>query len=308
MAYVASMVMPIFAIIAMGRMAIWFRVLHPDGLAALNGFAYWIALPALLFGSIAAMQTSGWLEIAWIYLLACILMYAVALLAAKLILGGPLARTAVFALNATYGNVIFLGTPVVSAVFGPDGVSLILAIIAFHSGILLPIAAVLIEISTHRNGGVLVVIRNTAGGLVRNPIIVSIFLGFVWRATGLSLPGPIQQLVALLGHAAAPLALFCLGASLPPLARESPVMHEAVFATILKLAILPVVVGTLARMAGLSGLPWTVAVVTAAMPTGANAFLLARRASAFAEASASTVVIATVMSVLTLSGLLVWIR
>jgi predicted permease len=85
-------------------------------------------------------------------------------------------------------------------------------------------------------------------------------------------------------------------------------MHEAVCATILKLVVLPIVVGTLARMAGLSGLPWTVAVVTAAMPTGANAFLLARRASAFAEASASTVVLATAMSVLTISGLLVWIR
>jgi predicted permease len=64
---------------------------------------------------------------------------------------------------------------------------------------------VLIEISTHRNGGVLVVIRNTATGLVRNPIIVAIFLGFVSRATGMSLPNPIQQLLALLGHAAAPL-------------------------------------------------------------------------------------------------------
>jgi predicted permease len=52
----------------------------------------------------------------------------------------------VFALNATYGNVIYLGTPLVSAAFGPPGLSLILTIIAVHSGVLLPLAAVLIEI------------------------------------------------------------------------------------------------------------------------------------------------------------------
>lgn len=307
MGYIASLVAPIFAIIVMGRASIWLRIPDPAGLAALNGFAFWVALPALLFGSVAEIATSGWLDIAGIYLAAAILMYCAALLAGYLTLGGSLDRNATFALNATYGNVIFLGTPVVSAVFGAKGVALILPIIAFHSGILLPIAAILIEVGTRRQGGVGVVIKNTALALCRNPIIISIALGFIWRAAGISIPIPLKQLLTLLGSAAAPLALFCLGASIPPLASGSPVMREAVFATMLKLVGLPVLVGVMARMAGLSGLPWTIAVVTAAMPTGANAFLLARKATAFAEASAATVVVATSISILTITGLLDWI-
>jgi predicted permease len=308
MAYIAGLVVPIFAVIALGRAAIWLRILNPGGLAGLNGFAFWVALPALLFGSVAELATAGWLQIAVLYLAASIALYAVALAIGHLMLGGGLSRTAVFALNSTYGNVIFLGIPVVSAVFGAKGVALILPIIAFHSGVLLPVAAVLVEIGTPRPGGVYGVLKNTAAALLRNPIILAIALGFAWRAAGIPVPGPLRQLLALLGNAAAPLALFCLGASLPPLARNSPVMREAVLATSLKLLVLPLCVGTLARMAGLSGLPWTIAVITAAMPTGANAFLLARKATDFAEASAATVVLSTALSVATITGLITWIR
>jgi malonate transporter and related proteins len=64
----------------------------------------------------------------------------------------------------------------------------------------------------------------------------------------------------------------------------------------------------LAYAAGLSGLPLTIAVIAAAMPTGANAFLLSRRAAGFVQASASAVVVTTVLSVATLSSLLLWMH
>jgi malonate transporter and related proteins len=305
MLHIIGLITPLFAIIAMGRTAISLKFLDPAGLAVLNGFTYWVALPALLFGSIAEVQAPHLMDVAGIYLVCCILVFAISAVAG-LLLGASLDRTAVFGLNATYGNVIFLGTPLVSAVFGPQGVSLIMAIIALHSGVLLPLAAVLIEVGAGRQGGASAVVRNTVAGLLRNPIMWSIFLGLLWRLTGLNVPAPLHQVLMLLGNAAAPLALFCLGGSLPAISGEPAIMREAVLATIVKLTILPVCVGTVSWMMGLSGLPWRVAVVTAAMPTGANAFLLARRATAFAETSASTVVVATAASVITITELLNW--
>lgn len=44
-------------------------------------------------------------------------------------------------------------------------------------------------------------------------------------------------------------------------------------------------------------------VVTAALPTGANAFLLAHRSGAMMEVSAATVVVATIVSVATLTAI-----
>jgi malonate transporter len=308
MLQIAGLVLPIFAVIAFGRLAISRKLLSPDGLAALNGFAYWVALPALLFGSVAESHAPKVMDGAEIYLFCCLVIFAAAMLVNRLLLGGSLAKSAVFGLNATYGNVIFLGTPVVAAVFGPDGVAQILAIIALHSGILLPLAAILIEVGSGREGGTRAVIRRTAAGLVRNPIIMSILLGFAWRATGFPVPGPIHNLFAVLGPAAAPLALFCLGASLPPVVTDAAIMREATAATALKLTALPLSVGWVGLHMGLTGIPWRVAVVTAAMPTGANAFLLARRTTSFAETSASTVVFTTIVSVISITGLLTWIH
>jgi predicted permease len=308
MEQVAGLIAPVFAIIALGHFAkgrLW-----PDeaGLAALTGFAFWIALPALLFGSIAETKSTGLFNVAGIYLIACLIVYGASMLASYLLFGGSIAQHAVFGLNATYGNVIYLGTPIVAAMFGPPGVALILAIIAFHSGVLLPLAACLIEVGSPRQGGVRAVLLRSAAGLARHPIVMAIFLGFAWQATRLPLPGPLHTLLGMLGQAATPLALFNLGASLPALSRDHVAVREAVTTTAIKLVCLPLCVGGLTWVAGLDGLPMQVAVVTASMPTGANAFMLARRATSFAAASATTVVITTAVSVVTLTGLLVLLR
>ena len=154
MLQIVGLVVPIFAVILLGRLAVSRHILTPEGLEALNGFAYWLALPALLFGSIAESQSLEVIGIAGIYLACCIFVFAATMVLGWLVLDGSLAKSAVFGLNATYGNVIFLGTPLVAAFFGPQGVAQILAIIAFHSGVLLPLAAVFIELGSGRQGGV----------------------------------------------------------------------------------------------------------------------------------------------------------
>jgi predicted permease len=118
----------------------------------------------------------------------------------------------------------------------------------------------------------------------------------------------VHDLVTMLGRAATPLALFNLGASLPPLGGGRSTIRDAALTSVIKLTILPICVGMLAHLAGLKGLPWQVAVVTAAMPTGANAFMLARNTTSFSEVSASTVVMTTILSLVTITGILTWMH
>lgn len=75
-------------------------------------------------------------------------------------------------------------------------------------------------------------------GILKNPVNLAMALGLVWRLAGIPLPSPAHQFLDLLGRAVAPLALFCLGATLPPVSRG--VMTEEIWATILKLFVLPV--------------------------------------------------------------------
>jgi predicted permease len=70
---------------------------------------------------------------------------------------------------------------------------------------------------------------------------------------------------------------------------------------------MPALVALFAHLVGVHGVAFSVVVVAAAMPTGANAFLLARRFETMMEASASTVVISTGLSMVTLAVLLGWL-
>jgi predicted permease len=73
---------------------------------------------------------------------------------------------------------------------------------------------------------------------------------------------------------------------------------------LLKLVALPAFVWVIGLVMGLSPVGLAVAVIAAAMPTGANAFLLARRYATGTDASGAAVLVSTVLSIMTLSALL----
>jgi malonate transporter and related proteins len=302
---VIGLLLPIFALIALGYVAVRQKWIDTPGIRGINDFTVRFAFPALLFGSIVNATELDTFGIAGIYLVGCLAVYGLAFLIACLALHAHFAHGAAFALNATYGNAAYAGMPIIATMFGAPGVSQIVPIIALHTGVLLPLATILIEIGAH-NDGTSAVFRGCARRLARNPIVMSIVFGFLWRAANLPFAFPVSDAVTLLSKAAPPLALFCVGASLPTVAGGS--VKEAVLAAVLKLGVLPLSIWFLAVLAGVSGLPLKVALVTAAMPTGVNAFLVAQRAGPFAETSARVVVVSLIVSLPVLSGLLIGLR
>jgi malonate transporter len=286
---------------------VWAEFFDTASISSLNKFAYWIALPSLLFNAIATSPAAGVVGVSAVYLSGCLHVCGLAMLAGRIWLVDTWADAAVFGLNGTYGNVIYLGTPVVLSVFGPSGLPPVVAIIALHTGVLLPLTAVIVECSSAGTGRSGMVLGKTLLGLCRNPVLIAILAGLAWRSSGLPLAHPLQVLLSTLGTTTAPLALFCLGASLPSL-RDLAVVREAMLTASMKLLALPACIGVLSWLAGIGGLPWKVAVATAAMPTGANVFLLARNAAKYAEGSAATVVVTTSLSLLTSAAILASIR
>jgi malonate transporter len=301
-----TIVAPIFALIAIGRFSSAIGLLDPPALRGLTDFVFFFAMPALLFGSIAEGPPFDILGVAGVYFSACLIIFGVGVGLAR-ILGLGMANAAMLGLNSSYGNTVMMGIPIIAAAFGREALPPLLAIIALHSAILLPLAGALVEMGIAGRSHPLDMLRTTVLGALRNPIIVSIIIGFLWRGVGLSVPAPLHALLQMLGAAGPPLALACLGASLPGFTR-SAIGAEAAIGSLLKLAGLPALVWLIGHFAHLSGLPLAVAVVTGGMPTGANAFLLARRAETLLRISASTVLITTLLALLTVSALLAFLR
>lgn len=302
-----GIVAPVFALIGMGAAAVRLRLLDAAALKGMNDFVFYLAMPSLLFRSMVTAPPLRLLDVAGSFIVGAFALFLVAVVLSRTLFRARLATSAVFALNAVFGNTVMLGVPIVDSAFGAEGVAYLLAVVAFHSGLLLPLATVLIEADSGHGRSPLGVLRATLPGLVRNPVVVCIAAALSWRATGLGLAAPVERLLLLLGAAGPPLALFCLGASLPkPQGLKG--LGEIALASLLKLVLMPALVAGLAWLAGVRGTAFAVVVLAAGMPTGANAFLLARRFGTMMEASASTVVASTALSLLSLTALLGWLR
>ncbi len=303
MGAIAGIVAPIFALIGLGAAARYWRWIDPAGQRGINDLTFYLLIPALLFSAVAEAQVIAGLDVAVVYFSCCLTVFAAGLLLARRVLQARLDQATVIGLNCAYGNTVMLGLPIVSAAFGPQGVAILLPIIALHSAVLLPLATVLIEAGGVQDGHPVMKAIRTLPSLGRNPVIVAIVVALLWRVIGVPVPVPLHRLTTLLAAAGPALALFSLGASLPGFAMQGS-LRETGIATVLKLAIFPLLVWVVARVVGLGPVPIAVAVLTAGAPTGANAFFLARRTGTLASESAGTVVVSTALSVLTLTALL----
>ncbi len=304
---VFGIIAPVFTLIVMGAAAVRTKLLDGAAVRGMSDFVFYLALPSLLFSSVAGAPPLRLADVAGAFLAAALVMFAIAVGLSRTALRASLGQAGMFALNAVFGNTVMLGIPIVHAAYGENGVAYLLAIIAFHSAVLLPLTTVLIEADNAAGRGALRTLLASLPGLVRNPVVVAIGLAFAWRATGWAVPTPLHRLLALLGAGGPALALFCLGASLPR-SVEWSAASEIVLGSVLKLIALPALAALFAYVFGLTGHAFAVVVIAAALPTGANAFLLARRFSTMMEASAGTVVVSTVSSLITLTALLAWLR
>jgi malonate transporter and related proteins len=300
----ATVILPVFGLIAIGRLLVRFRFVDAAGTKGLTGLIFWVLLPALLFLSLVGNAAPAGLAVVGTYFGVAVPVFALSVLVGLLVLRLPLAQAAVLALNAAYGNTVLLGIPIVGAVWGGAGLATLLSIVAAHSLILLPAATVLVELDRGEDRpGLARLVAGAVAASLRNPIICAILAALLWRWLGLPVPEALRRCLELLAQAAPALSLICLGASLPAL-RPASVGRPVVLAVVVKLAVLPLLMALAVRIAAIPAPTATVLILTAALPTGANAFLLAHRAGAMMEDSATTVVVATTLAAVTLTAIL----
>ncbi|MCU0889703.1 MAG: AEC family transporter [Rubritepida sp.] len=231
-----EVVAPIFALIFAGWLTAARGWIGREGFAGLNLFAFSLAAPALLFASgTAGHAVAGGAALA--FFAGCALLYAAVLWAARRA-GVPLAEAGAMALNTTFGNTVMMGIPLILAAYGREGLSVLVAILALHSAALLGTATVVAEVARSSGASARRVLRNTLLGVLRNPIVMAVLLALVWSTLAWPVPGPARRTLELLGAAAPPVSLFCLGASLTGFAARG-LWARTGWTVALKLAAMP---------------------------------------------------------------------
>jgi predicted permease len=137
--------------------------------------------------------------------------------------------------------------------------------------------------------------------MFRNALMIGLALGFAVNLGGVPLPGPVRAGVGMMADAALPAALFGLGGVLSRY-RLRASLAEAGMIAALSLLLHPAITWALAQAFALPQAFERAAVVTAAMAPGVNAYVFASLYSRGQAQAASAVLLATALSVLTVSG------
>jgi predicted permease len=266
---------------------------------ALAKFVFAVAVPALLFRLMADMSrlppVDARLLIAFFG--GCLIVFALgrALGAWLFRLNGV--QQSVFALGGIFANNVLLGLPIIKATLGDAAMPSVALVLVFNSLTLWTLVTVSVEWARHgdlsaRGFG------RTTWNVVTNPVVSSVLVGAAFGLTGLQLPTLIDAPLALLGQSAVPLSLIVLGMGLAEYGIRAG-WREAMAITGLKLVAQPLAVWTLAWALGLPLLETQAIVLLAALAVGVNVYLMAREFDAMQAPVATSMVLSTALSSLT---------
>jgi len=304
---VIDVVVPVFGLIGAGYLLGRTPLLSEEGLRGLTNFVFYVAIPALLFRTLARGLPEGALDfgVVYAYFGGAAAVYAIAMPLARVVFGITFVEQALFGMGAVFSNTVMLGLPLVYTAFGDAGIAPITLIIGFHSVLLIGTATILVEAGQGKGANVGTVLLAVGKSLVKNPVILALAVGAGWSVLRLPVPEVLDRFITLLSGAAAPCALAALGASLT-MFKLGGDLRESLALTLFKLAAHPAAVWLLATYVFPLDPTWrAVAVVVAALPVGANVFVLAQSYNIYVARAASAILISTILSVFTVSLLMV---
>lgn len=303
---IINVALPVFAIMAAGYLCGRFRLLGLDSTKALNGFVYYMALPALFLVSMARAPVAEIFNGPYLATLigAQLAVFGLAVIVATFAFPGRLGSLGQHGLAAMFSNTGYMGIPLLITAFGEMGAMPAIIATVINGAIVMAFGIAILELDKSENTHPLAIAKDVALGVVKSPLVMAAVAGIAVSALGWTLPTPIETFLNLTGAAAAPTALFAMGLFLVGQSLRSG-LKEVGWVVGLKLVVHPLITWWLAtEVLNLSPLYAASAVVLASLPTGGLVFLLSERYDVYKERSAGIILLSTVMSVVTVSAIL----
>ncbi len=297
-----NVVLPVFAIILTGYACGRFGVLGAASSEAINKFVYFVALPVLLFFSMARVdpeQIFNW-PFLGAFAAGSVITTVVAIFFARWIFRTKLSEQSMFGMVSIFGNTGYMGIPLCIVAFGDAGALPAIVATVFQTVVMIPFYAVLIEADLRGEKGL-----NAAWGvtksLARNPLMVSSVAGISWSFTGFDLPVSVQTFCSILSAAAGPSALFSIGLFMV----GKPLFYgfrEISALSIFKLLIHPAVTYVFfIYVFDVDPLWKAVGILMAALPAGALCFVVAQNYNVYVQRTSAAILFSTLVAVITLS-------
>ncbi|MBN8944680.1 MAG: AEC family transporter [Rhizobiales bacterium] len=320
MIQVLNLAMPFFGLIALGfftaRFKAWRGTLIPEsGLAWMNFFLIYVALPALFYRILAQTPLEKLNNVPFVAgtTLATLTVFILGFGYVVWRSDGNMRFATIAGLSAAYGNIGYMGPGLALSTIGPDAAVPVALIFCFDNILLFSLAPLLMALSGGRRRSIGSVLRETVTKIVTHPFILATVIGVASAVVKFEPPEMLDRLLVFLQSAAAPVALFTLGVTVA-LRMESFAALGRVAASIspiltLKLIVHPVLVILLLSVLGHFEPYWIfTAALMACLPPALNVFIIARQYDTWVEEASNAVLLGTVISVVTLTSVLYLVK
>jgi len=303
--YIINTLAPVFLVIAVGvglRKAGFFS---SEFVSSLNRLVYWVGLPCLLFyktaGATYDYAAAG--NTFLVVLAGTVGCIAAGYIAAFLMrLRGMNAGALV---QGTFrGNLVYVGLSVIIYSFsnssGFDAAKMeTIAVVVL--ALMIPIynisAVVILLAGQHRLDRY--VPGKILGQIITNPLILACVSGIIYSAIFSQLPMAVDRFCSAIGQMSLPLALLSIGATLAE-GKISSRLIPALTASVIKLAVAPLVGLLVASLLSLGAGEMRIALILLACPTAVASYVMADQFGTAGRLAATIVVLTTILSMLSL--------
>lgn len=299
-----QVVLPVFLVIGGGFLAARQQILARDHFDGLMRFVQQIAIPCLLFRAVSQLDLGAVFDwrLLFSFYSAATISFVLGVTGARVIFKRRPGEAVAIGFGALFSNSVLLGLPIMERAFGTAALAPNFAIVAVHAPFCYLLGITVMEFSRADGRSMAATTRVVVNTMFRNAISVGLALGLFVNLIGVATPEVMAAALDMLGRAALPAALFALGGILVRYKLRSNIA-EAGMVSLLSLVVHPAITWFL--VGPVFDLPLGYvqsAVMTAAMGPGVNAFIFATMYDRAKDTAASSVLLATAMSVLTASA------
>jgi predicted permease len=310
MADIAGLVLPFFGLIFLGYLTARF-VEHPgEAMGWLNTFIVYLALPALFFKLVSRTPVEDLTRADFILTSVgtTYVVFSLIFLIGRFFRRSTIAEATIQGFAGAYGNIGYMGPGLALLAFGEAAAVPVALIFCFENAAHFTVAPAMMAVAGGGKQRPLSLVLGIARRIALHPFILSTFAGVAAAFLAFEPLAPVQRLIDYLAQAAAPCALFAMGVTLAlrPLKR---IPVEIGYVVPAKLVLHPVLMYLALSITGAHDPVWMqTAVLLAALPTATNVFVIGHQYGVWQERASATILITTLFSVATVTGLLYLMR
>jgi malonate transporter len=302
---ILNLALPFFGVIFIGFACGKWRRIPDAGLAWMNFFILYVALPALFFRILSRTPLEQLAQIDFVTatVLASASAFTIAYVIGLVLRRGNLAEATIAAVAGGFGNVGYMGPGLSLAAIGPEAAVPVALIFSFDALLIFTLVPLMMAFSGSSTS-LGKALGEVARSIFLNPLLIAAALGVGAAALKWEPPEAVDRLLQFLYTSAAPCALFALGVTvaLRPLERMP---WEVPLLAAVKLVVHPILVLVLLGWLGPFSEVWVnTAVLMAALPPALSAYVFARQYDVWIEQASSAVLIGTLASVATLTAVM----